>query len=121
MVDHLTWLAARMKSRPSFRGGLADRVPGTPPPEHYAGFGFLIFGGSRRSVCWGRQKFFTADKNGMGADARRFLCMTAARVNVVAGFFLHSNVCNYSGDCWFRCTGASTICVNLRASRSYPR
>jgi glutathione S-transferase len=26
---------ARMKSRPSFRGVLADRVPGTTPPVHY--------------------------------------------------------------------------------------
>jgi glutathione S-transferase len=26
---------ARMKSRPSFRGILADRVPGTAPPPHY--------------------------------------------------------------------------------------
>jgi glutathione S-transferase len=26
---------ARMKSRPSFRGILADRVPGTTPPAHY--------------------------------------------------------------------------------------
>jgi glutathione S-transferase len=26
---------ARMKSRPSFRGVLADRVPGTSPPAHY--------------------------------------------------------------------------------------
>jgi glutathione S-transferase len=26
---------ARMKSRPSFRGVLADRIPGTAPPAHY--------------------------------------------------------------------------------------
>ncbi len=31
---------ARMKSRPSFRGVLADRVPGQPPPEHYADLDF---------------------------------------------------------------------------------
>ena len=27
---------ARLKSRPSFRDVLIDRVPGMPPPEHYA-------------------------------------------------------------------------------------
>lgn len=31
---------ARMKSRPSFRGVLADRVAGQPPPEHYADLDF---------------------------------------------------------------------------------
>ncbi len=31
---------ARMKSRPSFRGILADRVPGTAPPSHYADLDF---------------------------------------------------------------------------------
>jgi glutathione S-transferase len=31
---------ARMKSRPSFRGILADRVSGTNPPEHYADLDF---------------------------------------------------------------------------------
>jgi glutathione S-transferase len=31
---------ARMKSRPSFRGVLADRVPGTAPPAHYADLDF---------------------------------------------------------------------------------
>ena len=31
---------ARVKSRPSFRGLLADRVPGTTPPEHYADLDF---------------------------------------------------------------------------------
>jgi glutathione S-transferase len=31
---------ARMKSRPSFRGLLADRVPGTTPPDHYADLDF---------------------------------------------------------------------------------
>ena len=31
---------ARMKSRPSFRGVLADRVPGTTPPAHYADLDF---------------------------------------------------------------------------------
>ena len=31
---------ARMKSRPSFRGLLADRVPGTTPPPHYADLDF---------------------------------------------------------------------------------
>jgi len=31
---------ARMKSRPSFRGVLADRVPGVIPPEHYADLDF---------------------------------------------------------------------------------
>ena len=31
---------ARMKSRPSFRGILADRVSGTTPPEHYADLDF---------------------------------------------------------------------------------
>ncbi|HVY15629.1 MAG TPA: glutathione S-transferase family protein [Rhodopila sp.] len=31
---------ARMKSRPSFRGILADRVPGTTPPAHYADLDF---------------------------------------------------------------------------------
>ena len=31
---------ARMKSRPCFRGVLADRVPGVTPPEHYADLDF---------------------------------------------------------------------------------
>jgi glutathione S-transferase len=31
---------ARIKSRPSFRGVLADRVPGTTPPSHYADLDF---------------------------------------------------------------------------------
>jgi glutathione S-transferase len=31
---------ARMKSRPSFRGVLADRVPGSAPPAHYADLDF---------------------------------------------------------------------------------
>src|ERR1700744_5483507 len=31
---------ARMKSLPSFRGVLADRVPGTTPPAHYADLDF---------------------------------------------------------------------------------
>ncbi len=31
---------ARMKSRPSFRGLLGDRVPGTTPPEHYTDLDF---------------------------------------------------------------------------------
>jgi len=31
---------ARMKSRPSFRGVLADRVSGTTPPVHYADLDF---------------------------------------------------------------------------------
>ena len=31
---------ARMKSRPSFRGILADRVPGVVPPPHYADLDF---------------------------------------------------------------------------------
>jgi glutathione S-transferase len=31
---------ARVKSRPSFRGLLADRVPGTIPPAHYADLDF---------------------------------------------------------------------------------
>jgi glutathione S-transferase len=31
---------ARIKSRPSFRGVLADRVPGVLPPEHYADLDF---------------------------------------------------------------------------------
>ncbi len=31
---------ARIKSRPSFRGLLQDRVPGTTPPEHYADLDF---------------------------------------------------------------------------------
>jgi glutathione S-transferase len=31
---------ARMKSRPSFRGVLADRVPGSTPPTHYADLDF---------------------------------------------------------------------------------
>lgn len=31
---------ARIKSRPSFRGLLADRVPGTTPPPHYADLDF---------------------------------------------------------------------------------
>jgi glutathione S-transferase len=33
------WYAA-MKSRPSFRGLLADQVPGHPPPAHYADLDF---------------------------------------------------------------------------------
>jgi glutathione S-transferase len=31
---------ARIKSRPSFRPLLADRIPGNPPPEHYADLDF---------------------------------------------------------------------------------
>jgi glutathione S-transferase len=31
---------ARMKSRPSFRGVLADRVPGMTAPSHYADLDF---------------------------------------------------------------------------------
>jgi glutathione S-transferase len=31
---------ARVKHRPSFRGLLADRVPGTTPPAHYADLDF---------------------------------------------------------------------------------
>lgn len=31
---------ARVKSRPSFRPLLADRIPGAPPPEHYADLDF---------------------------------------------------------------------------------
>lgn len=31
---------ARMKSRPSFRGLLADRVPGSTPPDHYPDLDF---------------------------------------------------------------------------------
>ncbi len=31
---------ARIKSRPSFRGVLADRIPGEPPPKHYADLDF---------------------------------------------------------------------------------
>ncbi len=31
---------ARIKSRPSFRGVLADRIPGITPPEHYADLDF---------------------------------------------------------------------------------
>lgn len=31
---------ARIKSRPSFRGVLSDRVPGVTPPEHYADLDF---------------------------------------------------------------------------------
>ena len=31
---------ARIKSRPAFRGLLADTVPGFPPPEHYADLDF---------------------------------------------------------------------------------
>jgi glutathione S-transferase len=31
---------ARMKSRPSFRGVLADRVPGMTAPAHYADLDF---------------------------------------------------------------------------------
>ena len=31
---------ARMKSRPSFRGVLADRVPGVVPPQHYLDLDF---------------------------------------------------------------------------------
>jgi glutathione S-transferase len=31
---------ARVKSRPSFRGILADHIPGAPPPKHYADLDF---------------------------------------------------------------------------------
>jgi glutathione S-transferase len=31
---------ARVKSRPSFRGVLADHIPGAPPPKHYADLDF---------------------------------------------------------------------------------
>lgn len=31
---------ARLKSRPSFRAILADRIPGEPPPKHYADLDF---------------------------------------------------------------------------------
>ena len=31
---------ARIKSRPSFRGVLADRIPGVPPPLHYTDLDF---------------------------------------------------------------------------------
>lgn len=31
---------ARIKSRPSFRGLLADHIPGAPPPKHYADLDF---------------------------------------------------------------------------------
>jgi glutathione S-transferase len=31
---------ARIKSRPSFRGILADSIPGAPPPKHYADLDF---------------------------------------------------------------------------------
>ena len=31
---------ARVKSRPSFRAILADRIPGEPPPKHYADLDF---------------------------------------------------------------------------------
>lgn len=31
---------ARLKSRPSFRGILADHIPGEPPPKHYADLDF---------------------------------------------------------------------------------
>jgi glutathione S-transferase len=31
---------ARVKSRPSFRSILADRIPGAPPPKHYADLDF---------------------------------------------------------------------------------
>ncbi len=31
---------ARLKSRPSFRSLLADRIPGTPPPLHYTDLDF---------------------------------------------------------------------------------
>lgn len=31
---------ARVKSRPSFRGLLADQIPGAPPPKHYADLDF---------------------------------------------------------------------------------
>ena len=34
-----TWYA-RIKSRPAFRSLLADRMPGTPPPEHYPDLDF---------------------------------------------------------------------------------
>lgn len=41
-VDHQPakdWYA-RLKSRPSFRGILADHIPGEPPPKHYADLDF---------------------------------------------------------------------------------
>ena len=31
---------ARIKSRPSFRAILADRIPGVPPPQHYSDLDF---------------------------------------------------------------------------------
>lgn len=31
---------AKLKSRPAFRGLLADRIPGFPPPDHYADLDF---------------------------------------------------------------------------------
>jgi glutathione S-transferase len=31
---------AKIKSRPAFRGILADQVPGFPPPAHYADLDF---------------------------------------------------------------------------------
>ena len=34
--EHAREWYARLKSRPSFRDILADRIPGMPPPEHYA-------------------------------------------------------------------------------------
>ena len=34
-----TWYA-RIKSRPSFRSILSDRIPGAPPPNHYANLDF---------------------------------------------------------------------------------
>ncbi|MGE5511944.1 MAG: glutathione S-transferase family protein [Bacteroidota bacterium] len=47
-LDEVPWDAfpiakswyARVKSRPSFRALLADRVPGMPPPQHYANLDF---------------------------------------------------------------------------------
>ncbi|GAA4249592.1 glutathione S-transferase family protein [Azospirillum formosense] len=47
-VDNVPWdkvpeakdWYARIKSRPSFRGLLADSVPGCPPPRHYADLDF---------------------------------------------------------------------------------
>jgi glutathione S-transferase len=37
--DAKNWYA-RIKSRPSFRPILADHIPGTPPPQHYADLDF---------------------------------------------------------------------------------
>ena len=47
-LDEVPWEAhtvakdwyAKIKSRPSFRGLLADRVPGLPPPMHYGDLDF---------------------------------------------------------------------------------